>query len=99
MQKASVYWELKSLLLEKDIVGFVTSQLRSTADDAPTPEDMSESYDKARLLDYMITLSRSERQKIEDKASLRIVKSRDSENDGSSIELNPDFSCMMMDII
>ena len=98
LQKAAVYWELKSLLLEKNMIGFVTSQLKASADDSPTPEDMSESYDKARLLDYMLTLSRNERQKLEDKASIRIVKARDSDNDGTSIELNPDFSCMMMDV-
>lgn len=99
IQKAAIYWELKSLLLERGIIGFVTSQLiRGSDDSMPTAEDMSEAYDKARLLDLMMVLIRTTKHFLCDEAMLWIVKARDFENDGQPITLHTDFSCMFMDV-
>lgn len=99
IQKAAVYWELKSLLLERGMIGFVTSQLTRGSDDSmPTAEDMSEAYDKARLLDLMMVLIRTTKHFLSDEAMLWIVKARDFENDGQPITLHTDFSCMFMDV-
>lgn len=99
LQKAAVYWELKSLLLERGIIGFVTSQLiRGSDDSMPTAEDMSEAYDKARLLDLMMVLIRTTKHFLVDEAIIWIVKARDFENDGQPIMLHTDFSCMFMDV-
>jgi len=98
LQKAAVYWELKSLLLERKMIGFVTSQLKASTDDHPTPEDMSEAYDKARLLDLMLVLVRTTKQRLTGEASLSIVKARDSNMDGMPITLRPDFSRMLFDV-
>ncbi|HEC71990.1 MAG: DnaB-like helicase C-terminal domain-containing protein [Candidatus Thorarchaeota archaeon] len=99
IQKATVYWELKSLLLERGIIGFVTSQLTRGSDDSmPTAEDMAEAYDKARLLDLMMVLIRTTKHFLSDEAMLWIVKARDFENDGQPITLHTDFSCMFMDV-
>lgn len=99
LQKAAVYWELKSLLLERKMIGFVTSQLTSRSDDGmPTAEDMSEAYDKARLLDLMMVLTRTVKHMLTDEALIWIAKARDFENDGQPIHLHTDFSCMFMDV-
>jgi len=99
LQKAAVYWELKSLLLERKMIGFVTSQLiRGSDDGMPTAEDMSEAYDKARLLDLMMVLVRTVKHMLTDEALIWIAKARDFENDGQPIHLHTDFSCMFMDV-
>lgn len=99
MQKAAVYWEIKSLLLERDIIGFATSQLTRGSDDRmPTAEDMSEAYDKSRLLDLMFALVRTTKHMLTDEALLWIVKGRDFENDGQPILMHTDFASMFMDI-
>ena len=99
LQKAAVYWELKSLLLEKKMIGFITSQLTRGSDDGmPTAEDMSEAYDKARLLDLMLVLVRTVKHMLTDEALIWVAKARDFENDGQPIQLHTDFSSMFMDV-
>jgi len=99
LQKAAVYWELKSLILERGIIGFCTSQLtRAADDDSPTAEDMSEAYDKARLLDLLMVMIRTPKHILTDEAYLWIVKARDFANDGEPIILHTDFGCMFLDL-
>lgn len=94
LQKAAVYWEIKSFLLEQGIIGFGTSQLKADSEDAPVPEDMSEAYDKARLLDLMLILIRTMKQHLMGEASIGIAKTRDNDNTGAVITLNPDLKRM-----
>lgn len=78
LQQSSIYWELKALLEQKKCIGFGTTQLKAMSDDDdPSAENLSESYDKARLLDFVLVITRNKTQRANHEASLLIVKNRD----------------------
>jgi len=94
LQRAAVYWELKSYLLESLIIGFATSQLKADSEDTPSPEDVAEAYDKARLLDLLLFLIRTMKQHLLGEASIGIAKTRDNDNMGAVVPLKPDLKRM-----
>jgi len=100
LQKAAVYWEIKSYLMKESRIGFGSCQLVKAADDdVPTPEDMSEAYDKARILDYFLILIRTIKQMLLNEAAIAIAKTRDSAETGMLVPLRTDLKRMWIDTI
>lgn len=78
LKHKAIYWEIGVLTESKNLITFVTSQLNKVSkDEDPTAEDLSESYDKARMLDFLLVLTQSKTQAALNEASLSIVKNRD----------------------
>jgi replicative DNA helicase len=98
LQQSAIYWELKTLLEEKQCIGLATTQLRSSSeDDDPTSEDLSESYDKARLLDFVFVLTQNKTQKATKEATLALVKNRDGDLPTNSITIATHFDRMFFE--
>lgn len=98
LQRAAVFWEIWTYLRETDVRGFVSTQLKAEIEGVPSPEDVAEAYDKARLLDCLLVLIRSKKQRLLDEASIAIAKSRDSAHSGEVIPLRTDMTRMVMDM-
>lgn len=95
LQQASIYWELKCLLEEKKAIGVVTTQLnRMSSDDNPLAEDLSESYDKSRMLDMILVFSQNKTQKTNKEATLAVVKNRDGDVPSGFITIQTNFERM-----
>ena len=98
LQRAAVFWEIWTYLREQDIRGFVSTQLKAEIEGIPSPEDVAEAYDKARLLDCLLVLIRSKKQRLLDEASIAIAKSRDSAHSGEVVPLRTDMTRMALDM-
>lgn len=98
LQRAAVFWEIWTYLREEDIRGFVSTQLKAEIEGIPSPEDVAEAYDKARLLDCLLVLIRSKKQRLLDEASVAIAKSRDSAHSGEVVPLRTDMTRMVLDM-
>jgi hypothetical protein len=95
LQQSSIYWEVKSVLKEKNCIGLMTTQLKQGAnDDNPLAEDLSESYDKARLLDFLMVISRNKTQKANNEATLAVVKNRDGKTQTEFTTISTRFEIM-----
>ena len=95
LQQAAIYWEVKNLLEEKKCIGFVTTQLTKTSsDENPLAEDLSESYDKSRLLDMLIVLSQNKTHRANNEAILAVVKNRDGKLPSDFITISTEFERM-----
>lgn len=95
LQQAAIYWELKCVLESKKCIGFVTTQLtKLSSDDNPSAEDLSESYDKARMLDFLMVLTQSKTQRASNEASIVVVKNRDGKLPSEAINISTNFSIM-----
>ncbi len=95
LQQSAIYWEVKSVLKEKNCIGLMTTQLKQGAnDDNPLAEDLSESYDKARLLDFLMVISRNKTQKANNEATLAVVKNRDGKTQTEFTTISTHFEIM-----
>jgi len=95
LQVAAVYWEGKALFLEQSTVGWSSAQLNRVADDEkPSLEDLSEAYDKSRISDKVLGLSRTIKDKIEGTCTIGVLKDRDGP-DGYFVKMGVDFSRML----
>lgn len=95
LQQAAIYWELKCVLEEKKCIGIVTTQLKQmSSDENPLAEDLSESYDKARMLDLLLVISQSKTQKANKEATIAVVKNRDGDVPSDFITIDTQFEKM-----
>lgn len=78
LKHKAIYWEIGVLAENKNLIVFVTAQLnKASKDDDPDAEGLSEAYDKARMLDFLIVLTQSKTQNALNEASITITKNRD----------------------
>lgn len=97
LQQSSIYWEIKSLLLEKKCIGFATTQLKALSkDEDPLAEDLSEAYDKARLLDFVLVMVQNKTQRANKEAFLVVVKNRDGRVPAEPILIATEFERMRL---
>lgn len=95
LRHKAIYWELKVLGENKKLITFVTAQLnKMSSDDNPSAGDMSESYDKARMLDFLMVMSQSKTMKAVNEAALFIVKNRDGRTPAEPIMISTEFERM-----
>jgi len=98
LQRAAVYYELLALLDEKEIRGVVSTQLsKASKGTLGSSEDLSEAYEKARLIAYLIILSQNKKQKLMGDIAAILAKSRDSASNSKVALLRPDLARMCMD--
>ena len=97
LDRASIYWDFKFYLKAKKLPGLTTTQLRSSAKNKEdvTVEDLSESYDKARILDIVYVMSQTQAQEKDNLVTFKLDKNRDGKK-GISLELYQDFSRMRL---
>ena len=93
LQKAAAYWEFKGLMMEYGMCGITTTQAKVKSDEEKgiTSEDLAEAYDKARLLDKIIGITRSIEDILKEEITLHIAKNRDGDSNGY-VKLPTDFS-------
>jgi len=92
LQKAAPYWDFKALMIDLGIAGLTTTQAKQKSDETKgiTSEDLAEAYDKARLLDKIIGITRTIENILKNEITIHIAKNRDGDS-GGYIKLPTDF--------
>ncbi len=94
LDRASVYWDLKDYCKLKRLPGLTTTQLgKGSKDRIATVEDLSEAYDKARILDIVFIASQTKEDAKNNIVQFAVDKNRDGPT-GASVSLFKDSGKM-----
>lgn len=78
LNQTAVYWDYKSFLVDKDIPGWTATQAKQEyARKRAYSESVSDSYDKARAADIIVTLNQTQQEEDEEEMTAILAKYRD----------------------
>lgn len=94
LEQAAVYWDIKQIAEERALATWASTQgTKEYLGKLITAEGTSESYDKARIADVILTLNQTDAEAKDSIVRMFVAKNRSGER-GDIIYLNTDFARM-----